>query len=135
LVPRAQSRDWLASQWRAAGAEVHFVEAYRRMPPQWQPAEQAVFEAACADPSEHAWLLSSSESIAHLVAMPGARDQLGHASAWATHPRIAAAAQAAGFGSVRLLAPELPLVADALRAASPPAEGQSQGPSPANPRP
>jgi len=56
------------------------------------------------------WLLSSSEAIAHLGrALPGQDWAAAHALA--THPRIAQAARAAGFGCVSECKPALADVA------------------------
>lgn len=90
-------RNWFAQQLEAAGAQVDFVVAYERHPPQWTPAQQARAEAAARDGS--VWLLSSSEAIGHLgLRLPAST--LAGARAVATHPRIAQAAEAAGFGVV-----------------------------------
>ena len=90
-------RDWLAAQIRAAGASVDFVAAYERGAPRLSPAQQTMAREAAQDGS--LWLLSSSEAVAHLrEAIPG--QDWARAHALATHPRIAAAARAAGFGLV-----------------------------------
>lgn len=90
-------RDWLAQQIAAAGGSVEFVAAYERAAPELTPAQQALAREAATDGS--VWLLSSSEAVTHLrAALPG-QDWSG-AHALATHPRIAAAARAAGFGTV-----------------------------------
>lgn len=102
-------REWLADTLREHGAEVNFLAAYRRAEPEWDEAALALLAHALAQPAGHLWLFSSSESIEHLMrqlrqsnpAMPlpaGAR-------ALATHPRIASAAQHAGFASVQLVRP------------------------------
>ncbi|MFO1294491.1 MAG: uroporphyrinogen-III synthase [Rubrivivax sp.] len=113
VVRGEEGRDWLAETLRAAGAEVAFVAAYRRVAPHWGEAERALLEAALAAPRRFVWLFSSSEAVRHLAtlappsAWPGAR-------ALATHPRIAEAARAAGFGRVDLVAPRPQAVAQAL---------------------
>jgi len=90
-------REWLAGQITAAGGAVDFVAAYERGAPQLDAAQLALARQAAADGS--VWLLSSSEAVAHLAAaLPG--QHWGRARALATHPRIAQAARAAGFGSV-----------------------------------
>lgn len=116
LVVRGEDgRDWLSAQWRQAGAHVDFVAAYRRRPPRWSAQEQALAHAALAHPEDFAWLFSSSEALGHLgTCRPGA-DWSGSV-ALATHPRIAAAAQACGFGEVRTVDPSPDAVAAALRA-------------------
>ncbi len=91
-------RDWLARQIGAAGGQVDYVVAYERGAPQLTAAEVALAQQAAQDGS--VWLLSSSEAVGHLAqALPTQRWET--ACALATHPRIAEAARAAGFGSVR----------------------------------
>lgn len=97
-------RDWLARQIEAAGGQAEFVAAYQRGAPHWNADEVALAQQAARDGS--VWLLSSSEAVAHLAeALPG--QDWGHAHALATHPRIAEAARAAGFGHVRECRPAL----------------------------
>jgi len=99
---RPTGRDWLAREIEAAGGTVDTVVAYRRLAPVFGPAEQRLASAAADDGT--LWLFSSAEAIANLCrAMPGQR--WASALAIATHPRIAEAARAAGFGTVRLAAP------------------------------
>ena len=90
-------RDWLARQIAAAGGSVEFVAVYERAAPDLSPAQRTLAQQAATDGS--VWLLSSSEAVTHLrAALPG-QDWSG-AHALATHPRIAGAARAAGFGTV-----------------------------------
>lgn len=97
-------RDWLARQIEARGGQVDWVVAYERGAPQLDADQTALADAALAHGSW--WLLSSSEAVEHLAtALPG-RDW-GPARALATHPRIADAARAAGFGTVRECRPAL----------------------------
>jgi uroporphyrinogen-III synthase len=114
VVRGEQGRDWLAEQWRQAGATVHFVEAYQRQRPLWGAAEQAALQAALTLPQQHLWLFSSSEAVLNLQALAPGVDWRPSA-ALATHPRIVQAVQAAGFGQVRLTGPELPAVLQAVR--------------------
>jgi uroporphyrinogen-III synthase len=105
---RPAGRAWLAGQLAAAGVQVETVVAYRRAPPAWDAAQQALARAAAQDGS--VWLISSSEAAANLSAMarsamPGLA--LHGARAVATHPRIARAARAAGFGAVGECGPAL----------------------------
>ena len=102
--PMGTGRDWLAQQITAAGGEVDFVVAYQRGAPRFDGAQQALAQAAARDGS--VWLLSSSEAVAHLAqALPAQTWECAHALA--THPRIAQAARAAGFGTVRECRPAL----------------------------
>ncbi|ADV00543.1 uroporphyrinogen-III synthase [Alicycliphilus denitrificans] len=90
-------REWLAGQIGAAGGAVDFVAAYERRAPRLDAAGQALARTAAGDGS--LWLLSSSEAVTHLAAaLPG--QDWSRARALATHPRIAQAARAAGFGTV-----------------------------------
>lgn len=97
-------RDWLARQIETAGGQVEFVVAYERGAPRFSAAEVALAQQAAQDGS--IWLLSSSEAVAHLAqALPTVA--WGAAHALATHPRIAEAARAVGFGTVRECRPAL----------------------------
>jgi len=110
-------REWLAEQVESAGGSVRWLLAYVRGAPQWTDADYA--QAASARDGGAIWLFSSSECVAHLQALtqsaPAAwRDSAASAqSCWsgsvalATHPRIAKAARAAGFGTVHLTRPGL----------------------------
>lgn len=108
-------RDWLARQIEQAGATVEFVVAYTRGAPRLTPEQTALAHAAAGDGSW--WLLSSSEALAHLAsAAPGLA--LHTARALATHPRIAQAARAAGFGSVHECRPALDDVVASIESAA-----------------
>jgi uroporphyrinogen-III synthase len=101
-LPQGSGREWLAAQLRAAGAQVELVGVYGRQSPAATPALQARIAQLCAD--DVLWLFSSSEAIAHLRQI--APTQNWHTQrALATHPRIADAARAAGFGEVRQCKP------------------------------
>lgn len=102
-------RDWLIRRCEAAGARVEACVAYERHAPVWDRAQRAQVDAAGATGS--VWLFSSSEALAHLQAVAPEHDWTG-ATALVTHPRIAAAARAAGFGRVTETRPALP---DVLR--------------------
>ena len=90
-------REWLAERITQAGGKVDFLVSYQRSAPTFSPFEQALAQQAAIDGS--VWLFSSSEALTHLVnKLPG--QSLAGAQALATHPRIAQAAKAAGFGRV-----------------------------------
>jgi uroporphyrinogen-III synthase len=111
-------RDWLAEQLRAHGAQVTHLAAYRRVAPQFTPAQQSLLDAALAQPDAWVWLFSSSEAIAVLrAAAPGAT--WAAARAIATHPRIAQSARDAGFGQVTLARPELNALVACLQSLPP----------------
>lgn len=98
--PAGAGRDWLAQQLLDAGARVDVVAVYQRRKPAFSAAQLLRIEAAARDGS--VWLLSSSEALANLPAQDWSR-----ARAVTTHPRIAEAARAAGWGVVVQSRPEL----------------------------
>lgn len=104
-------RSWLADQLQAAGAQLDQVVAYLRLPPVLDEAQRARAQAAAGDGSQ--WLFSSSEAIANLCAALPLQDWSA-AVALATHPRIAQAAQGAGFGRVREVPPALEALAASI---------------------
>jgi uroporphyrinogen-III synthase len=93
-------RDWLARQLADAGARPEFLAVYRRCAPRFTAAQRQTVQDAAGDGS--VWLFSSSEAIGHLP--PG---DWSRARAVATHPRIADAARAAGWGVVAESRPAL----------------------------
>ena len=90
-------RDWLAQHLLDAGAQVDFVVAYQRGAPILASAQREAAEAGATDGS--VWLFSSAEALGHLQSLLPHHDWSA-ARAVATHPRIAAAARATGFGVV-----------------------------------
>ena len=115
LIVRGESgRDWLADTLREHGAIIDFVTAYQRGAPSLDEAERALLSEAVAHPQAHAWLFSSSESVAHLQAL--APHAHWHAArALATHPRIAQRAREAGFGQVHECRPSVDAVVACLQ--------------------
>lgn len=107
-------RDWLADTLRRSGAQLSFVTAYRRLPPQLDAAARACLEAAMARPAEHLWFFSSSEAIEHLLQLR-AGVNWSASRALATHPRIAERARASGFGAVHETRPTLDAVAACIQ--------------------
>lgn len=97
-------RDWFAAQLKERGAAAEFVVAYARRAPVLGANALALLQVAAADGS--VWLFSSSEAVTNLCSM-AAGQSWGQARAVATHPRIAQAAQAAGFALVRESRPAL----------------------------
>jgi uroporphyrinogen-III synthase len=104
-------RDWLAERLAASGVQVDQVLAYERACPLLAAEQESLATSASNDGS--VWLFSSSQAIANL------RASLPHvhwtnARAIATHPRIAEAARAAGFGVVCVSRPPMDAVIAAL---------------------
>lgn len=97
-------REWLAQKLAAVGVSVDYLLAYQRACPTWDEALKSQAQRAACDGS--VWLFSSSEAVHNLKAcLP--QQSWGQARALTTHPRIAQAAQAAGFGVVRESRPTL----------------------------
>lgn len=90
-------RDWFAARLVEQGAAVEFLVAYQRRAPPWSANALALVQVAAVDGS--VWLFSSSQAVTNLVALAPAQSWR-QARALATHPRIAQAARAAGFGAV-----------------------------------
>lgn len=111
-------RDEFAAHLRAAGAAVHFTQAYHRCLPQHGAVERDRLAAALAAPAQHLWWLSSTEALGHLPALAPDADW-GAAQALASHPRIAERARDLGFGRVFEAAPTLAAVREALAAIEP----------------
>jgi len=98
-------REWFAERVREQGGVVEFVVAYQRCAPVLGINALALARVAAADGA--VWLFSSSEAVTNLLsAVPG--QAWGQARAVASHPRIAEAARAAGFGLVIDSRPALP---------------------------
>lgn len=119
LVVRGDGgRDELAARLRDAGADVQFVQAYRRALPRLDAAQSACLAQALAQPAATLWHFSSSQAIDHLAQLaPGA--DWSAASALASHPRIAERARAAGFGDVQGVAATLDALVATLQSRSP----------------
>jgi uroporphyrinogen-III synthase len=115
LVVRGDGgRDWLAERLREQGAEVAFVQAYRRTLPTLSAPQRALLAAALAAPKRHCWLFSSSQAVDHLRQLAPQSDwSSGHAVA--THPRIAQTLRSAGFGAVWSVRPTPDAVVDVWR--------------------
>jgi uroporphyrinogen-III synthase len=115
LVVRGDGgRDWLADRLRERGAQVQFVQAYRRTLPSLDAPQRALLAAALAAPASHWWLFSSSQAVQHLQQL-AAQSDWSSGCALATHPRIAATLRASGFGTVLSVRPTLDAVVSAWR--------------------
>lgn len=94
-------RDLLGDTLTARGARVEYLTCYHRGGPADDPAP--LVERARAGRLD-ALTLTSSEGVAHLLALPGA-DVLKAVPVFVPHPRIAAAAEEGGFARVVLTGP------------------------------
>jgi len=104
---RSTGREWLVQQLAARGVAVDSVVAYIREVPAWSEDERASARRAAGDGS--IWLFSSSEAVGNLATLlPG--QEWTQARAIATHPRIAQAVRALGFGLVQEARPALDAV-------------------------
>ena len=106
LIVRGESgRELMADGFRAAGAEVDIVAAYRRSVPALTPGLAAQLRALLAVPND--WIITSSEALRGLFDL---LRQLGETEvqhmqqqhAIVPHARIAATAQALGLARVTL---------------------------------
>ncbi|MFO1272722.1 MAG: hypothetical protein U1F50_13800 [Rubrivivax sp.] len=85
------------------------------VPPLADAPTLALLHAAQREPARHLWVFSSSEAVRNLQALaPGA--DWSPALAVASHPRIAEAARAAGFGRVDEVRPSPADLAARVRA-------------------
>lgn len=125
LVRGEGGRDWLAEQLTAAGAEVQFLAAYRRLPPAFDASARQRLQDALHQPGQHIWHFSSSEAARNLEAwlppveadsQPPSGPPWWQATALATHPRIASAVRDLGFRSVHMVEPGLEALVSAVRA-------------------
>lgn len=102
-------RDWLGERLSAEGARLQDFVLYRRRAPRPEPRILAALQALRAGGQEPLWLLSSSQALGFgrdLGLLPAGTPAL------ATHPRIVAAAQAAGL-TVREVRSEAAAIAQA----------------------
>lgn len=97
-------RDWFAQQVQDAAGVVDFVVSYARRAPQLSQDNVAHLRQAAVDGS--VWLFTSSEAVANLQTLM-ADTPWTQARCVVTHPRIAEAARAAGFGVVCVSRPGL----------------------------
>ena len=111
-------RDWLADTLRRHGAQVSFLQAYRRVPPTFDAPAAALLQTAVQQPAGHLWFFSSSEAVGHLAAHGIAADWAA-ARAVATHPRIAERAVQLGFGRVVQARPTLAAVVACIQSMRP----------------
>ncbi|MDO4769162.1 MAG: uroporphyrinogen-III synthase [Brachymonas sp.] len=106
--------DWLGAAITQAGVGLHSVAAYVRRRPVWGADQMRAASALASEPA--VWLFSSGLALRHLAGLLPAQDW-AQATALSTHPRIAQAAQAMGFGRVLVCRPSLPDVVQSLQSA------------------
>lgn len=111
---QAAGRDWLAQRLQEAGARVDTAVAYIRELPAWDDGQRARAVAGTHDGAW--WLFSSSEGVDNLARLMAA--DWSAARALCTHPRIADAARAAGFGTVATVRPGLEDIAAFLQSSA-----------------
>ncbi|MFC5511205.1 uroporphyrinogen-III synthase [Massilia jejuensis] len=106
LIVRGESgRELMADGFRAAGAEVTVVPAYRRSVPAMSPALGEQLRALLATPND--WIITSSEALRGLFGLlrqlgDGFVLQMQQQHVIVPHARIAATAQALGLAQVTL---------------------------------
>jgi len=106
LIVRAETgREWLGERLREAGCRVESIGVYRRIV-HVPSSEQRAALAACRSGGERAAaLVTSSEAVAALdrqfAQAPEEKAWLRGGVALCSHPRIAQALRAAGYGDVR----------------------------------
>lgn len=106
LIVRGESgRELMGDAFRAAGAEVTVVAAYRRSTPVLTPALSATLERLLARPAD--WVITSSEALRGLLQLagqlPGGQDavvKLQQQHLIVPHARIAQTANGLGFHSI-----------------------------------
>jgi len=120
LILRAEAgREWLREQFQSAGAEVTSVAVYsRRVPPLNDGQRRWLHERSGGAPP--ALVVTSSEAVAALAqqmdAAPTLARWLRTGRAFASHPRIAARLQAAGYLNVAVVMPQAQAIVAALAA-------------------
>ncbi|KQQ89316.1 uroporphyrinogen-III synthase [Massilia sp. Leaf139] len=106
LIVRGESgRELMADGFRAAGAEVSVVAAYRRSVPSLTPELAATLRALLDTPND--WIITSSEALRGLFSLLRALGetqlkQMQQQHVIVPHARIAATAQALGLARVTL---------------------------------
>ena len=104
LLRGPDGRAWLGDALVASGAEVDYVQCYARAPVQIDAAALAVLDKALKSsaPDSLWWSLTSSEAVRHLHASLPSEHAARRFNVLVSHPRIAAAARAAGFARIHL---------------------------------
>lgn len=112
LADHGSGRDWMGQQLAQAGIAVRTVVAYQRQAPQWNEAQREVARHLAA--AGNLWLWSSSQALQNLQQLLPEQD-FRHATALATHPRIAGKAGEAGFGRILQARPTLHDVSQSIQ--------------------
>ena len=109
--PQGVGRDWLAQTLHSAGVPVRWAVSYQRGLPLWSEAQRHLAQTASADGS--VWCFSSSQAISFLQRLLP-QQTWSSARCIVTHPRIAEAARALGFGHISLSRPLIDEVVGSL---------------------
>ena len=109
--PQGVGRDWLAQTLHNAGVPVRWAVSYQRGVPLWSEAQRHLAQTASADGS--VWCFSSSQAISFLQRLLP-QQTWSSARCIVTHPRIAEAARALGFGHISLSRPLIDEVVGSL---------------------
>ena len=94
---RGSGRDWLSQRLGEAGVLVESLAVYRRCVPTWDDAHRELAHQAIH--TQALWVFTSGLAIGHLLTLLPVQTWQAQ-RALATHPRVAVAARAAGFGVV-----------------------------------
>jgi len=119
LIVRAETgREWLGERLREAGCRVEYASVYRRVVHSPSPEQRAALAASRGAGHRAACILTSSEAVAaldrQLAEAPDAKAWLRQGLALCSHPRIAQALRAAGYGQVVECEPSAPAVLEAI---------------------
>jgi uroporphyrinogen-III synthase len=122
LIVRAETgREWLGERLHEAGCRVEYASVYRRVVHSPSQEQRAALAACRGAGDRAACILTSSEAVAaldrQLAEAADAKAWLRQGVALCSHPRIAQALRAAGYGQVLECEPSAAAVLDAIAGA------------------